>query len=59
MDFLIDAEWSPQGAFAVSELLSDLRTRIGVRNGIGLLELVRQQRSLPNVSDIGEVADPF
>ncbi|MCP3728749.1 hypothetical protein M3I53_37685 [Paraburkholderia sp. CNPSo 3272] len=59
LDFLIDAEWSPQQAFAVFELLSDLRARIWMRYGVELHELIRQQRSPPNVGDVDDIADPF
>ncbi|MEM5386844.1 hypothetical protein VSR68_25095 [Paraburkholderia phymatum] len=34
LDLLIDADWSPQQAFAVFELLSDLRARIWMRYGV-------------------------
>ncbi|MEX3935895.1 hypothetical protein AB4Y32_29575 [Paraburkholderia phymatum] len=59
LDFLIDAEWSPQQAFAVFELLSDLRARIWMRYGVELHELIRQQRSPPDVGDTDDIADPF
>ncbi|WP_321928665.1 hypothetical protein [Paraburkholderia guartelaensis] len=59
LDFLIDAEWSPQQAFAVFELLSDLRARIWMRYGVELHELIRQQRSPANVGCIDDIADPF
>jgi len=59
LDLLIDAEWSPQQAFAVFELLSDLRARIWMRYGVELHELIRQQRSPPNVGGIDDIADPF
>jgi hypothetical protein len=44
LDFLIDADWSTQQAFAVFELLSDLRARIWMY-GLELHELIREQRS--------------
>ncbi|KVZ41248.1 hypothetical protein [Burkholderia ubonensis] len=59
LDFLIDADWSPQQAFAVFELLSDMRARIWMRYGTELHELIRQQRSPPNDSDIDDIAGPF
>jgi hypothetical protein len=59
LDFLIDAEWSPQQAFAVFELLGDLRARIWMRYGVELHELIRQQRSPPNVGGTDDIADPF
>ncbi|OJA84449.1 hypothetical protein [Burkholderia ubonensis] len=52
LDFLIDADWSPQQAFAGFELLSDLRARIWMRYGVELRELIREQRSPPTDADI-------
>ncbi|MEX3968892.1 hypothetical protein AB4Y45_42085 [Paraburkholderia sp. EG287A] len=59
LDFLIDAEWSPQQALAVFELLSDLRARIWMCYGVELHDLIRQQRSPLNVGDVDDIADPF
>lgn len=47
LELLIDADWSPQQAFAVFELISDLRARIWMRYGVELHELIREQRSPP------------
>jgi len=59
LDFLIDADWSPQQAFAVFELLSDLRARIWMRYGVELHELIREQRSMPTDADIDDVEGGF
>ncbi|APA89045.1 hypothetical protein BJG93_27780 [Paraburkholderia sprentiae WSM5005] len=44
---MIDANGSPQQAFAVFELLSDLRARIWIRYCVELHELIREQRYHP------------
>jgi hypothetical protein len=41
LDFLIANDWTPQQAFAVVELLDDLRDRIYAQYGTGLFELLR------------------
>ena len=48
LDFLIDANWSPEQALAVFELLSDLRARIWMHYPIVLHDLIREQRSPPD-----------
>ena len=42
LDFLIANDWTPQQAFAVVELLDDLRDRIYAQYGTGLFELLRE-----------------
>lgn len=42
--FIIPANWSPEQALAVVELLDDLRHQIWVHYQLPLLELVREQR---------------
>lgn len=42
LDILVDAEWSPEQAQAVIELLDDLRERIWAHYGLMLLEHYRQ-----------------
>ena len=59
LELLIDADWSPQQAFAVFELLSDLRARIWMRYGAELHELIRVQRSPPTDADIDDVEGGF
>lgn len=46
---LINADWWSQQAFAVFELLSDVRARIWMRYGVELHELIREQRLPPTV----------
>jgi hypothetical protein len=48
LHFLIDANWSPEQALAVFELLSDLRARIWMHYSIELHDLIREQRSPPD-----------
>ncbi|WP_175916074.1 hypothetical protein [Burkholderia sp. BCC1638] len=48
-----------QPAFAVFELLSDLRARIWIRYGVELHELIRQQRSPPTDADIDDIEGGF
>ena len=40
----IPADWTPEQALAVVELLDDLRERIWVHYDVKLLELLREQR---------------
>ena len=40
----IPADWTPEQALAVVELLDDLRERIWVHYGVKLFELLREQR---------------
>jgi len=50
LPFLIPADWTPEQAQAVIELLDDLRERIGSHYQLPLHELYRQQR-LPTPVD--------
>ncbi|MCG5077101.1 hypothetical protein [Paraburkholderia tagetis] len=60
LDFLIDTNWSPEQALAVYELLNDLRTRIWLRYGEDVIELIRRERwPAPNLSDINDLSEPF
>ena len=43
IEFLIDPGWSPEQAFAVVELLDDLRNRIWAHYAIALSEEYRNQ----------------
>ena len=45
IEFLIDPGWSPEQAFAVVELLDDLRNRIWAHYAIALSEEYRNQFS--------------
>lgn len=51
--FLIDANWTPEQAMAVVELLDDLRQQIWVHYALQLHPLFRAQRS----HDIGSAPD--
>jgi hypothetical protein len=46
IEFLIDPGWSPEQAFAVVELLDDLRNRIWAHYAIALSEEYRNQSIL-------------
>ena len=43
INFKIPADWTPEQALAVFELLDDLRDHIGARYSVQLFELSRQQ----------------
>jgi len=43
INFKIPADWAPEQALAVFELLDDLRDQIGARYSVQLFELSRQQ----------------
>ncbi|KVW62287.1 hypothetical protein [Burkholderia ubonensis] len=59
LSFLLPDDWTPEQAFAVFELLSDLRARIWMRYGVELHELIREQRSPPIDADIDDVEGGF
>lgn len=42
LELLIDAEWTPEQAYAVVELLDDLRERIWAHYELALFECYRQ-----------------
>lgn len=42
--FKVDANWTPEQALAVWELLDDLRDRIGAHYGLAMQNLMREQR---------------
>lgn len=44
LDLLVSAEWTPEQAWAVVELLDDLRERIWNHYQIPILELLREER---------------
>lgn len=44
LDFLIDADWTPEQALAVFELLDDLRERISDRYGLFIQECLHHDR---------------
>lgn len=55
LDVLIQADWTPEQALAVFELLDDLRERVWVHYQRDIAEQLRQERqtskSVPEVSD--------
>ena len=42
--FKVDANWTPEQALAVWELLDDLRDRVGAHYGAVMQNLMREQR---------------
>ena len=59
LDFLIDANWSPEQALAVFELLDDLRARIWWRYCDELQVLLRERRSLPEDACMNGIGGEF
>lgn len=60
--FIIQADWSPEQALAVVELLDDLREVICNRYQLQLHELLREQRCTqapPESGSINETDPPF
>ena len=49
--FLIEANWTPEQAMAVFELLNDLREQIWARYGLQLQALYREDRSPHDCGD--------
>lgn len=47
LDFLIRADWTPDQALAVVELLDDLRDRIWTHYDLALFDLIREDRVSP------------
>ena len=44
LPFKVDADWTPEQALAVWELLDDLRDRVGTHYGLVMQNLMREQR---------------
>ena len=44
LPFKVDANWTPEQALAVWELLDDLRDRVGTHYGLVMQNLMREQR---------------
>ena len=59
LDFLIPDNWSAEQAFAVVELINDLRWRICTHYQLALHELQREQRAPPVNTHPTDVEDPF
>lgn len=47
LDFLICADWTPDQALAVVELLDDLRDRIWAHYELALFDFLREERGTP------------
>lgn len=54
LDLLISADWTPDQALAVIELLDDLRDRIWVRYELALFELIRENRGGGRASEVSD-----
>ena len=48
LDFLICADWTPDQALAIVELLDDLRDRIWAHYDLALFDLLREERGGPS-----------
>jgi hypothetical protein len=46
LDFLISSDWTPEQAWAVVELLDDLRDRIFNHYLVSIQEILREKRSI-------------
>jgi len=58
INFKIPADWTPEQALAVFELLDDLRNQIGAHYSVQLFELSRHQHRRPRThSDDSKVDD--
>lgn len=44
LDFLINSEWTPEQAYAVFQLLDDLRDRIVAKYELPIAEMIRAER---------------
>lgn len=58
-DLLTDANWSPEQALAVFELLDDLRARIWSRYCDELQALLQERRSPPEDDCMNGIGGPF
>jgi hypothetical protein len=45
LDFLIDSKWTPEQAYAVFQLLDDLRDRILAKYELSIVELIQEERT--------------
>ena len=58
IEFLIDPGWSPEQAFAVVELLDDLRDRIWAHYALALIDEYRDQFAPVSCGDPAASYDP-
>lgn len=54
LDFLIAADWTPEQALAVFELLEDLRSRIWDRYGLFIQQRLREDRLTPHAPETAD-----
>jgi hypothetical protein len=57
--FKVDANWTPEQALAVWELLDDLRDRVGTHYSLLIQNLMREQRITDNPLDDLDQELPF
>ena len=55
----MDANWTPEQALAVWELLDDLRDRVGTHYGLVMQNLLREQRATHQPLDDFDQDLPF
>ena len=53
LDFLISKEWTPEQAWAVVELLDDLRDRIWCQYQLPIQELLRDEYGMTEDQQVG------
>jgi hypothetical protein len=58
LPFAVDDTWTPEQAWAVLELLDDLRDRVWTHYGLAVQELLREQRVNRVSSESLEDFDP-
>jgi hypothetical protein len=58
LSFLIDAEWTPEQALAVYELLDDLRERIWEHYILPIQALLQEQRDTCETYQPNNIDDP-
>lgn len=56
LDFLIQADWTPEQALAVFELLDDLRERIWVHYQLEIANQLRAERQVNQ--HVAKISDP-
>jgi len=59
LDLMIDSDWSPEQAFAVINLLDDLRDRIWIHYEIALYQKFREDQIIGFDDDADNADPPF
>ena len=59
LPFAVDDTWTPEQALAVMELLDDLRDRVWTHYGLGIQNLLREQRNTSESLDDLDTDLPF